>query len=479
MEKLRPNEELLLMATVDVAELGEDDLQRLGLQKTVAVSYRYDGEGNVFKNEGDAVRDEELGSLVRVENYKLKRWLLKVLSLNNIEQVDIFPDDHTHTKQEKVRGGARKLLKNESKEGVRFPWGRTQKFLCGAWFCAECKQCGYKYWVRVPCGREYCPYCGKPRSLYHRRLYLQILRVLLNMFIVGGGVGYMVITCPEELREKWKDPNEMRKFVKSLRRKLKSLGLWPALYRWHWAGDRGRRWYPHLNLVFPLGYVEKEKLENLRRYLRRKGINMFHYQYSRSLKKLRHLARYVSRPTWGLQDEVSPERFKGFRKWGVWGKELLGIKGRIEPINEKEVEEFWLTLGVLISALVVRDRERVDDEELKTQAMEFLRVVKKEFSIGDGKEVLGKLEKSLESGGDIEGKVRRIVEKVLKMKGWPELRELAGLIVLFGRCVGCFQKLKFKWRKSPFITNEYKVYKLGWGVWVMVDRGCDDEEFPF
>jgi len=476
MEGKRPNMELLEMATVSVEELKDEEIERLGFQRTKVHSYRIDGEGNVWRDEADGVRDEEFW-VVRNGNYRVKYWLLEGLSLNNIEQVDIFPDGHTHNRQGEGRSGARKSHKNESKEGGRFPWGRFQKFTCGTWRHAKCGNCGYEYWVRVPCGREYCPQCGKPRSLYHRKLYLQVLRVLLEMWMVGGGVGYMVITCPEELREKWKDPNKIRKFMRALRRKLQKLGLWPAFYRWHWAGDRGRRWYPHLNLVFPFKYVEKEKLEKLRRFLKRWGISMFHYQYSRSLWKIRHLARYISRPTWNLQDEVSPERFKGFRKMGWWGKESLGIKGRIKPIDEEKAEQFWLTLGVLVGALLEERKDSVDDEELKEQAKEFVRLVKEE--LGNDIGALGRLEKLLERGVDVVGVVRRIVEKVLKMKGWPKLGELAGFIVLYGRCIGCFQKLKFKWRRSPFFTSEHKVYKLGWGVWVLVDKEWDDEEFPF
>jgi hypothetical protein len=92
---------------------------------------------------------------------------------------------------------------------------------------------------------------------------------------------------------------------------------------------------------------------------------------------------------------------------------------------------------------------------------------------------VARFEKWLKGGGDIVEKIRRIVEKVLKIKGWPRLRELAAFVVMNRRCIGCFQKLKWKWRKSPFITSNEKVYKLGWGVLVAVDKEVEDEEFPF
>jgi hypothetical protein len=476
MVVVRLNEELLLENSVSVVDLGDDEVQGLGLRRTKAYTYWYDGEGNFCKTERDAVRDEELDILVGVEDYRVAKHLLNGLSLNSTEQVDIFPDGHIHNEQGEVGSCTRKSHKNEGKgEGEQFRWGREQKFTCGTWRYAECKHCGYRYWVKVPCNREYCPQCGKSNSLYHRKLYLQILGVLLRMWIVGGYVNYMVITCPEELREKWKDPDEMRKFMKSLSRKLKSLGLCPVLYRWHWAGDRGRRWYPHLNLVFPMGYIDKEKLEKLRRYLERKGIKIIYCKYTRSLKKIRHLARYISRPTWILQDEVSPERFKGFRKWGVWGKELLGIKGRIKPtFDDEKMEEFWLLLGALTYVIVYRNKEGRDVEELTELARKFLGVARE--VVGEG--VAG-LEKWLKGRGDIVEKIRRIVEKVLKIKGWPGLRELAAFVVMNRRCIGCFQKLEWKWKKKPFITRDDRVYKLGWGVLVVVDKEVGDEEFPF
>jgi len=476
MVVVRVNEDLLLENSVSVAELGDDEVQRLGLRRTKAYSYRRDEEGNLCGLEIDAVRDEELDVLVGVEDYRVSVHLLEELSLNSTEQVDIFPDVHTHNGQGEVGTCAGKSRKNEGKEeGGQFRWGREQKFTCGTWRHAKCKNCGYKYWVKVPCNREYCPQCGKPNSLYHRKLYLQILGVLLKMWIVGKYVNYMVITCPEELREKWKDPNEMRKFMKSLRRKLKDLGLWPVLFRWHWAGDRGRCWYPHLNLVFPMGYIDKEKLERLRRYLERKGIKIIYCKYTQSFKKIMHLARYISRPTWVLQDEVSPDRFKGFRKWGVWGKELLGITGRIKPVvDEQKMKEFWMLLGALTYVIVHKNKENREVEELRELARKFLAIARE--IVGDD---VARFEKWLKGGGDIVEKIRRIVEKVLKIKGWPRLRELAAFVVMNRRCIGCFQKLKWKWRKSPFITRNDRVYKLGWGVLVVVDKEVEDEEFPF
>ena len=478
MGSLRPNEELLLVTTRSVAELGEDDIQKLNLQKTIAVRYWRDEKGNMCSDEGPGVKDEELEAVVRTENYYVANHLLGGLSSNTIEQVDLFPGPtHRHGGEGKGKGRRRK-----GRERRGFEWGKGQRFICGVWKTAECGACGYGYLVRVPCGREWCPECGKPGSLYHKRLYNKTLYVSLVMWSKAEALGYMVITCPEELREKWKDPKEMRKFMRGLRRKLKKLGIPTVLYRWHWAGDKGRRWYPHLNLIIPLGYMEEWKLEEIRRYLERKGIRIMHYQYTRDIGKIKHIARYVSRPTWILQDEVSPERFKNFRKWGVWGKEFLGIKGRIGSFSKREMEEFWTLLAVIISIWLyergislegVGSRE---DKSLDELVEELLRVLR-EY---EGEKAEELVKEALEySKGNLRNKPKRFLERLIRLLGYPRIEEVVGFTVLHGRCFGCFQRLKWKWGRKPPITSDYKVFKVGWGVWVLVDKDYEPEEFPF
>jgi len=470
MGSLRPNEELLLGTCKSVKELKPEELEKVGIRITKGISYRYDEEGNHYRVEEDCVKDEEFPFLVRVEEYHVATHLLGGVNLNIIEQVDIFPGGKTHKRRGKSRGRGRKGKDRGRRRGFR--WGKGQKFICGTWRYAECGPCGYEYWKRVPCGREWCPECGKPESLYHRRLYLQMLDVVLRMYLNWGSVGYMVITCPEELREKWKDPKELRKFLNGLRRKLKDEGIWPVLYRWHWAGDRSNRWYPHLNLVFPGAYLEREELDRIKKYVERKGIKVVYYQYTRNLAKIRHLARYVSRPTWIMQNEVSPEKFKNFRKWGVWGGELLNRSGEDK---EEEAKEFWKTLGAVVLAQLQVEHGWVGGIKEVKKVLEDLGIEDKVL-MG----MLEALEKTGEnnSGEDLERVVKRVVERVLASRSGPAFEEIVGFTVLHGRCIGCFQKLKWKWRKSPFVSRDRKVFKVGWGCWVVVDKEYEDD-FPF
>jgi hypothetical protein len=108
--------------------------------------------------------------------------------------------------------------------------------------------------------------------------------------------------------------------------------------------------------------MEPEKLERLKTLIyRRYSIKVVHYSYIKSLKKLRHVARYVARPTWLLQDEVEPEAFKNFRKMGIWGKKYFQ-SASLECAKELEdfvvrledmVREGYLRGGVEAMAFVV------------------------------------------------------------------------------------------------------------------------------
>jgi hypothetical protein len=476
MGSLRLIDELLSNSCLSVSELSEEELQKLGLRKTKVMSYRTDGEGNVYSNEGDGVRDEELDIVVRVENFYVAEHLLEgEVILNNIEHPANSQDAKTQNRKGKSGSRTRKSRKNEGKERERFPWGRKQKFVCGGWKKAE--HCGNEYYVRLTCDREWCPECGKPNSLYHRKLYHKFLGVMVKMFARGGVLHYMVITCPEELREEWKNPDKLREFKEYIKDMFKREGIPIALWRWHFAGDRGRRWYPHLNLVFPMGYIDKQKLERIRRLIERRfGVRVLYCQYTRSIKKVMHWARYISRPTWNLQDEVSPDAFKSFKKWGMWGADKLGVSEKEDKrLSKQDLEEFWMAFGVLFSIVVGYSESGENVGELDDLVNRFLELVGRDSGEGVAREV----KEAWVSGGGLKERVRRLLERFLEIKNYPKLEELAGFLVRRGRCLCCFEKLQWRWggRRGPLITSDHKVYKLGWGVVVLVSKESEDEEF--
>jgi hypothetical protein len=163
----------------------------------------------------------------------------------------------------------------------------------------------------------------------------------------------LIITVPEELREKWRDKKALNEVVRYVWKMLKREGFECGVYRWHFAGDKGRRWYPHLNILLPWGYMEPEKLERLKKLIhRRLGVKVVYYAYITNIAKLRHVARYIARPTWLLQNDVKPEDFKNFRKMGIWGKRCFESASLESP---REIEDFVLHLEELISKGYIRE----------------------------------------------------------------------------------------------------------------------------
>jgi hypothetical protein len=315
--------------------------------------------------------DEELGVLVFGDSFFVPLDEIPEVARAKGLEVSVFIPWHSKGELEDgvvwmIKGEGVNLTmiekRDNSPRGQGFYWGRGQNYVCGIRLEACCEECGVEYIVRKPCGREWCPECGRVYSLYHRQVYLRVLAYALEMFYDAGAVGYLVITCPEELREKWMDKEVLNEVVRYIRRMLEREGFKYGLYRWHFAGDKGRRWYPHLNILIPWGYMEPEKLERLKNLLyRRYGIKVVYYTYIKSLKKLRHVARYIARPTWLLQDEVKPEAFKNFRKMGIWGKKYFKSASIERPREladfvvrlEEMVREGFLRAGVEAMAFAV------------------------------------------------------------------------------------------------------------------------------
>jgi hypothetical protein len=347
---------------------------------------RYDEEDYpILEYEEGYIEDEEFGYFVKAENYYIPVPLLEGggINLTLLEKSDNFW--------------------NFARSDVGFKWGRYQRYTCGVLLWAYCEECGYEYMVRVPCGREWCEECGCEYSLYHRRLYLKALCYALEMYDMAGAVGYLVITCPEELRERWKDKEELSRVVRYVQRMLQREGFPCGYYRWHFAGDSSKRWYPHLNVLIPGGYMDKEKLERIKKLIyNHLGVLVVNYEYAKTIPKIKHLCRYISRPTWNLQNEVKPDGFKGFRKYGIWGKKYFK-SAKIE--KTRDLEEFVAFVEDLIKKGCLRD---------ETEKLAF--------------------------------------------------------VVLHGRCCGCYEKLKWS-KRSVFDIENKKIYKLGWGCWVVMDGG--------
>jgi hypothetical protein len=239
------------------------------------------------------------------------------------------------------------------------------------------------FFKAVNCGREWCPICGKDRSIAHERRierlrerFEQIAREYIqdddgNFLKTPKGfydtreknLGYLVITCPEIYRREMENPKNLKAWKEFWKRKLKRTevihlepiharhvktgrmrkvpqsivrkGISRGIIRYHWCGDDGKTFKPHLNILIPKGYIDERILETWRRQNAAWFMKEFrtgemptgnlYYQYTKSPAKKLHILRYVTRATFR---ELTPDNMhltgekslKGFRNTTCFGK---------------------------------------------------------------------------------------------------------------------------------------------------------------
>lgn len=112
----------------------------------------------------------------------------------------------------------------------------------------------------ITCGKENCKVCGADYSVTHNRRINRAYPKILQL----SAVGYLVVTVPEQLRGRFLDKTVLCDFRNFIRRKLKRDYLTRGLIRYHWCGDDGITWKPHINVLLEGKYWAPEKLEALR-----------------------------------------------------------------------------------------------------------------------------------------------------------------------------------------------------------------------
>lgn len=188
----------------------------------------------------------------------------------------------------------------------------------------ECKN-GHRFAKAILCGKEYCPSCGENWSWVHQRRYYRWLPKLRTF----DTVGYLVITLPQEVRSFFLDKDKLNEFRRYIIRFMKRNGYERGLSRWHWCGDDGEKWHPHLNLLFEETWIEKDHLVKMRELILAKLEVMtgrliktivMNYSYSKNRVKHKHWLRYVTRATFRVWDDKIGYVVKGYRNNVVWGK---------------------------------------------------------------------------------------------------------------------------------------------------------------
>jgi len=188
----------------------------------------------------------------------------------------------------------------------------------------ECKN-GHRFAKAILCGKEYCLSCGDNWSWVHQRRYYRWLPKLRTF----DNVGYLVITLPKEVRTFFLDKDKLNEFRRYVIRLMKRNGYKRGLCRWHWCGDDGATWHPHLNFLFEEMWIEKDHLVKLRELILAKleimtgrliKTMVINYSYSKNRVKHRHWLRYVTRATFRKFHEDIYSTIKGYRNNVVWGK---------------------------------------------------------------------------------------------------------------------------------------------------------------
>ena len=310
--------------------------------KGVGVDKIFKGRLKVYKGRSKAkigfIRDVDLRAYIGSWDYYVPTPLIKSLEkgvpIKEIINLTYLAKSGNSNFDEGLEGVARSAQFYEAWRvflgELRRGWDENRLFNCGSLHKAVCKnrKCGRIYIWKKPCKKEACPDCGKKGSLYHMMLFAKALTYAKEMCKMAGNVGYFVVTCPLELREKWKDKKVLSGVAGYIWRMLKREGFPCGLYKWHFASeDNAGVWYPHLNVLIPSGYLLSEKLERIKRLIyNHLDVKVVHYEYAKDIARVFHIAYYVTRPTWIYQDEVSYEQFKRFRKMDIWGRKYFREK---------------------------------------------------------------------------------------------------------------------------------------------------------
>lgn len=229
-------------------------------------------------------------------------------------------ENHYLEYTDKTYNGSKPL--SEKEEGA-------PKKECGVgWVNGKCEG-GHNFAKKLYCHQEWCPVCGQDDSEAHKRRMARWWGKVMQM----SSMGYLVITIPEHLRDRFKNKESLNALRRYWVRKLKREGYNRGLCRYHWAGDTNfGKWHPHLNLLFDGNYIEKGVLELWREEYKRwlenyLGVSLeevdIRYGYKITKRKKIFTLKYVTRATLRWEDPKLMNllyRFRTMMSWGNWEK---------------------------------------------------------------------------------------------------------------------------------------------------------------
>jgi len=250
--------------------------------------------------------------------------------------------------------------KATSPSTLGLPALKDNRTMCGCLALVGQDEDGNRIAKRLFCGREWCSDCG---LFVHRR---RISRVLSHLFQIDW-MGYGVITFPLEVRLIMRDPQVMRRLAKKLRKLLRRRGYRKVYTRWHFFGEHGEKYHPHLNVLLDGGYLSPEELAELKDSIRRKLLPraianrigkdlVIHYDYTQESKRKMHWIKYVTKASFTDRawDEPLADALHGFHngcfagfwndppKWHLTGTDkkfnaLLPLAEGKHPVSGKPI----------------------------------------------------------------------------------------------------------------------------------------------
>jgi hypothetical protein len=232
---------------------------------------------------------------------------------------------------------------------------------CGVWaVLSECESGKHHFAKRIVCGKEWCPECGHEDSAAHKRRQSRLIKKMQQI----SSLAYYVIEFPDKYRHIGRhaidgDPDEVKGWCYSkadLRDTANTIinvmagkrmgkegrvgGFYArGLLRWHYFGDKVEgKWNPHANVLVEGGYIEPEKLQEIKTALR-DALNcpdlIVHYSYAETPGQIMHKLKYVTRATflnydWNPYMAEELYNFRNQRWWGIWKDEPAWVLCKAE-----------------------------------------------------------------------------------------------------------------------------------------------------
>lgn len=160
----------------------------------------------------------------------------------------------------------------------------------------------------IHCHKEYCPKCGQIDSILHKQRKARVAGRLLHSAVLG----YTVFTLPQELSDSYPSRAQLSKLEQAAAKIVKDNFDTPGVFvRSHEMGDEPGKLNFHVNVIFEIlntnfiGRIGPDVLDLIRRQWTERVNQIFdsnfetvvvHYSFATSLRKKRHIIKYVTRP---------------------------------------------------------------------------------------------------------------------------------------------------------------------------------------